>query len=65
MESKINKHWLSRVWEWVVGITENQLALVQQWEGMMVLMGVSFMRIRMFRTTAEAKGEDFYPVKDV
>ena len=27
--------------------------------------GVSFMRIRMFRTTAEAKGEDLDPVKHV
>ena len=27
--------------------------------------GVSFIRIRMFRTTAEAKGEDLDPVKHV
>ena len=27
--------------------------------------GVPFMRIRMFRTTAEAKGEDLDPVKHV
>ena len=34
--------------------------------GRVLLRGrVSFMRIRMFRTTAEAKGEDLDPVKHV
>ena len=47
-------------------IIENQSDFVQQGRGCgSEGEGVSFMRIRMFRTTAEAKGEDLDPVKHV
>ena len=42
-------------------IIENQSVFVQQGGGSEGER-VSFMRIRMFRTTAEAKGEDLDPV---
>ena len=46
-------------------IIENKSAFVQQGGGGFERQGVSFMRIRMFRTTAEGKGEDLDPVKHV
>ena len=50
----------------MVGDNRKSISLCATGGRVLVLRGrVSFMRIRMFRTTAEAKGEDLDTVKHV
>ena len=49
----------------MVGDNRKSISLGAAGGGVVVLKGVSFIRIRIFRTTAEAKGENLDPAKHI